>query len=78
MGLNIKNREVEALAEQVARATGESKTEAIRKSLLERRDRLGLQSSDNALEQMEKSLRAIHAGRTFEPVLKDEWDGLNK
>ncbi|HEX4681860.1 MAG TPA: type II toxin-antitoxin system VapB family antitoxin [Gemmatimonadaceae bacterium] len=40
MGLNIKNPQVEALAEEVARLAGESKTEAIRKALLERRERL--------------------------------------
>lgn len=33
MGLNIKNPEVERLAAEVARRFGETKTEAIRKSL---------------------------------------------
>lgn len=37
MALNIKNHEVEALAEDVARLTGETKTESIRKALLARR-----------------------------------------
>ena len=40
MALNLKNAEVERLAEEVARLTGESKTEAIRKALEERRRRL--------------------------------------
>ena len=40
MPLNIKNPDVERLAEEVARLTGESKTEAIRQALLERRQRL--------------------------------------
>jgi antitoxin VapB len=40
MALNLKNSEVERLAEEVARLTGESKTEAVRKSLAERRQRL--------------------------------------
>jgi antitoxin VapB len=40
MALNIKNGDVERLAEEVARLTGESKTEAIRKALEERRRRL--------------------------------------
>jgi antitoxin VapB len=40
MALNIKNAEVEQLAEEVARMTGESKTEAIRKALAERKGRL--------------------------------------
>ncbi len=40
MALNLKNREVERLASEIADLTGESKTEAIRKALIERRDRL--------------------------------------
>jgi antitoxin VapB len=40
MALNVKNREVEQLAAEVARLTGETKTEAIRQALLERRQRL--------------------------------------
>jgi len=40
MPLNIKNAAVEKLAAEVAALTGESKTEAIRQALLERRDRL--------------------------------------
>ena len=40
MALNIKNREVEELAAEVAKMAGESKTEAIRKALAERRQRL--------------------------------------
>ena len=40
MALNIKNAEVERLAAEIARATGETKTEAIRRALIERRARL--------------------------------------
>jgi antitoxin VapB len=40
MALNIKNVQVERLAEEIARITGESKTEAIRQALLERHARL--------------------------------------
>lgn len=40
MALNIKNEQVEQLAGEIARLTGESKTEAIRQALLERRARL--------------------------------------
>jgi len=42
MALNLKNPEVESLAEEVAELTGETKTEAIRRALLERRERLVL------------------------------------
>ena len=40
MPLNIKNAEVERLVEEVAALTGESKTEAVRQALMERRSRL--------------------------------------
>jgi antitoxin VapB len=40
MALNLKNAEVERLATDVARLTGESKTEAIRRALEERKRRL--------------------------------------
>lgn len=40
MSLNIKNPDVEALVEEVAHLAGESKTEAVRKALAERLDRL--------------------------------------
>jgi antitoxin VapB len=40
MALNIKNEAVERLATELARLTGESKTEAIRRALEERRARL--------------------------------------
>jgi antitoxin VapB len=42
MGLNIKNPEVERLVTEVADMTGESKTEAVRVALEERRRRLRL------------------------------------
>jgi len=43
MPLNIKNRDVERLVDEVAKITGESKTEAVRKALEERRERLAFQ-----------------------------------
>ncbi len=46
MPLNIKNAEVERLAAEVARLTGESKTEAIRRALDERKRRLKAPSLD--------------------------------
>jgi antitoxin VapB len=48
MALNIKNGEVERLAGEVATMAGESKTEAVRQALLERRDRLAFRVSDRA------------------------------
>jgi len=40
MAVNIKNERVERLIAEVAALTGETKTEAIRRALEERRDRL--------------------------------------
>jgi antitoxin VapB len=40
MALNIKNRRVEDLANEIAEITGETKTEAIRRALEERRQSL--------------------------------------
>jgi antitoxin VapB len=45
MALNIKSPEVEELVEAVAAMTGESKTEAVRRALAERRERLSLQNA---------------------------------
>lgn len=42
MALNIKNRDVEKLLDEVVQITGESKTEAVRKALEERHQRLSL------------------------------------
>lgn len=44
MALNIKNLVVERLAGEVARLTGESKTEAIRRALEERKQRLAFRA----------------------------------
>lgn len=42
MALNIKNQDVERLLEEVVQLTGETKTEAVRRALEERRQRLAL------------------------------------
>ena len=51
MPLNIKNPVVERLADEVAQLTGESKTEAIRKALEERRARLNFRLSGDKREE---------------------------
>ncbi|HEX4495345.1 MAG TPA: type II toxin-antitoxin system VapB family antitoxin [Thermoanaerobaculia bacterium] len=48
MALSIKSPEVEKLVAALASMTGESKTEAIRRSLIERRERLSLQQARHA------------------------------
>lgn len=55
MALNIKNPEVERLAAEIAELTGESKTEAIRRALEERRGRIRLRRSPK--DRTEEDLR---------------------
>ena len=50
MALSIKNDEVERLVSEVARLTGESKTEAVRRALEDRRSRLAFQVADRNRE----------------------------
>ena len=56
MALNIKNADVERLAGDVARITGESKTEAIRRSLEERKRRL---TGSSVAERRRRLLRLL-------------------
>lgn len=56
MGLNIKNEQVERLAADVARLTGETKTEAIRRALAERRRRL---AGPSRAERRQRVLRLL-------------------
>jgi antitoxin VapB len=48
MALTIKNAEVERLAEEVARLSGQNKTQTIRQALEEKRDRLALRPDPQA------------------------------
>ena len=57
MPLNIKNAEVERLAAEVSRLTGESKTEAIRKALDERKRRLKGSSVETRRARVAKFLQ---------------------
>jgi antitoxin VapB len=57
MALNIKNAEVELLAAEVARITGETKTEAIRQALAERRQRLAYRV--NLADRQTRALRFL-------------------
>lgn len=56
MALNIKNTDVEKLLDELTQVTGESKTEAVRKALAERQERLALRFSG---QQPEIRLRAF-------------------
>ncbi|MCP5112248.1 MAG: type II toxin-antitoxin system VapB family antitoxin [bacterium] len=58
MALNIKNPEVERLATEVARIANETKTEAIRRALSERKTRLDLhRGSPNKAERLDSLLK---------------------
>ena len=57
MALNIKNPEVVQLTTEVARLAGETKTEAIRQALIERRARL--QSRGGRLNRKESLLQFL-------------------
>ncbi len=52
MTLNIKNPEVNRLVQEVVEMTGETKTEAIRQALLERKRRLALHKRVPAREEL--------------------------
>lgn len=61
MALNIKNRDVERLVEEVSRMTGESKTEAVRRALADRREKLafrteGRRRGDRFLEYLKDTV----------------------
>lgn len=82
MALNIKNVEVERLASEVARLTGESKTEAIRRALVERRQRLAyrLGSGDRenrALHYLEREVwPSVPPSELGRRLTKDEEDEI--
>ena len=68
MALNIKNREVEQLAAEVAGISGESKTEAIRLALLERKERLtAVGNRSPKLDRWQRFLR----NRVWSQIPKD-------
>ncbi len=79
MSLNIKNEEVTRLVEEVAAATGETKTEAIRKALEERKQRLALPDRSAAEERFRLAQQEFFA--KFPPSerkmpTRDEMDAL--
>lgn len=82
MALNIKNEEAERLAAEVARMTGESKTEAIRRALAERRQRLAYRVSSgdreaSALRFLERDVwPRIPADQLGRRLSRDEEDEI--
>ncbi|MGB7219025.1 MAG: type II toxin-antitoxin system VapB family antitoxin [Vicinamibacterales bacterium] len=81
MALNLKNAAVERLAAEVAKLTGESKTEAIRRALEERRRRLKGASADQrrarVLRFLEKSVWAtLPKGERGRRLTREEEDDI--
>jgi len=82
MALNIRNPETERLAAELARATGETKTEAVTKALRDRlarvrRDRSGRRLADE-LEEIAKRLAALPVldARSADEIIGYDEDGL--
>jgi antitoxin VapB len=82
MALNIKNHEVEELATEVAALAKETKTEAIRRSLIDRKQRLLVRRVDAG--KRERLLRllesriwpSIPADVLGKPVSKEEKEAI--
>lgn len=78
MGLNIKNPKVEALATEVASLTHETKTEAIRRALEERKSRLLVtgkpgRSKQHTMEFLERHIWSkVPADAIGKPMTKQE------
>lgn len=68
MALNIRNPETERLAAELARRTGETKTEAVTKALRDRLDRVKRERSGRRLADELEEI-ADHCARL--PVLDD-------
>ena len=82
MALNIKNPAVERLAAEVAALTGESKTEAIRQALLDRRQRLVIRRGKTTkTARLQRLMRnriwpAIPAHLLGQRISKQEREGI--
>ena len=81
MGLNIKNPEVERLATEVARMAGETKTEAIRQALADRKRRLEAEGKGDRMVELRRWLReemwpSIPPEARGKPIPKEEYDAL--
>lgn len=82
MALNIRNTEAEELAESLARLTGESKTEAVKKALRDRLEKLQRRRSGRRLADELDELAVHCAGlpvldhRSPEEILGYDDNGL--
>lgn len=81
MALNIKDRETEQLAAEVAALTGESKTGAVRRALKERKERLLLERGgrgrgDRFAEALDRIWELVPEELRGKPVTKEEVEEL--
>lgn len=81
MALNIKNPEVEKLATEVSAMTGESKTQAIRVALAERKARLELRGQGDRAERLRRFLEqalwpSLPAGLRGKGIPQEEQDAI--
>jgi len=67
MALNIKNEKIHRIAKQLARATGESITEAATVAIRERLERVRRESKEGSVERLMKIAREC-AAHFKEPV----------
>jgi antitoxin VapB len=72
MALNIKDREADRLAAEVAALTNESKTRAVRNALAERRERLAMRAGGR---DRGAALRRFLSGEAW-PQVPDEAGGV--
>jgi antitoxin VapB len=73
MALNIKNSEVERLAEELARLSNTTKTEAIRIALLERKERVGAPGSAAGREERLQRFLELRVWPTIPPEARRPW-----
>lgn len=82
LAMNLKNKEVELLASEVANLAGESKTEAIRQSLKDRKAKLlSIATPQTRSERAESILAAFRASLSKPlskiPLTREEEDEIH-
>ena len=73
MALNIKNVEVERLAQELAELSGVSKTEAIRQALLDRKERIAASGSGLVQEDRLRQFLELRVWPTIPAEARRRW-----
>jgi len=73
MALNIKNPEVERLAEELARLSNTTKTEAIRIALIERRERTAALATASGREERLRHFLESRVWPALPPGVSKHW-----